>query len=79
MINTGILHKLPLTAVIHVPLFTCFNKNSIILSLCIFETSVIFEIYVSTAAEMIVSGVSTSKTIRNALIQFTVYKWAYAR
>ena len=27
MIYTGIYPKLPLTAVIHLPLFTCFNEN----------------------------------------------------
>ena len=38
VIYSGIYHKLPLTAIIHLPLFTCFNnKNSKVLLLCIFE------------------------------------------
>ena len=41
VIYTGIYPKLSLTALIHLPQFTGFNGNGIVLLLCIFETSVL--------------------------------------
>ena len=41
MIYTSKYPKLSLNAVICLLLFTCFNENSIVLLLCIFETTVI--------------------------------------
>ena len=41
MFYAGIYHELPLTAIIYLPMFTCFyEKKGIVLLLCIFEPTV---------------------------------------